>query len=381
LLALWGFALVACGGNDDSGALSSAFSSVASSSSAIAYNVGTYENVILPVTDKGAVYTTEIADPSIVKGDDGYYYVFSTLRRCLRSADCCEWSVYSNAIIDRPTWGDDAVHGTPEVWAPDVIKIGDTWIYYYALSAWGMPCAGIGYATALSIGGPYVDHGKLCDKDDVAINDLIDPCPIVDNGRVFLEVGSFAGNFLLELTADGKGLLNGAAYQKEHKILIAGYDDQSGADLTTYEGGYLIQKDGSYYFFGSAGSCCDGASSSYKVYAGKAASVTGPYYGPDGKDMAGTMATWAQTTRGRLVIYGGTGGTVAGPGHNSVLRDDRGDYWIIYHCYCDYDKFATRHLFMDKLLWDPAGFPYVKGVKPSYEAEQDGPSFFQSGKA
>ena len=79
---------------------------------------------------------------------------------------------------------------------------------------------------------------------------------------------------------------------------------------------------------------------------------------------------------------------MAGAGHNSILVDDAGDYWIYYHAYSTEDNYATRHLFMDKLAWDENGFPYVtytytndegeektSKVKPSFQIELDGPRF------
>jgi len=353
------------------------------------YFYESYSNVLMPLTGSSAFYRGEIADPSIVKGDDGKYYVFSTLRKAFVSEDLIYWSLLTEKVIDRPTWADDDIHGVPDVWAPDVIKIQDKWIYYYSLAAWDKPSAGIGYAISDNIYGPYEDKGKLFDQDDIVMEGLIDPQPFIDDdGRVYMIVGSFHGNYLVELSPDGQSLLNGVEYQNEHKVLIAGIP------LTTfnnsyYEGGYIIKRNGFYYFFGSAGSCCDKQNSTYSVYCGKSASISGPYLAPNGRDLA---LPNGNKTQGRLVIWGGSDSEkrVAGPGHNSVFIDDAGDYWMIYHAYCDIDNFATRHLFMDKLSWDDNDYPYVSysymdennneivvNCKPSYEIELDGPKFIK----
>lgn len=58
-----------------------------------------------------------------------------------------------------------------------------------------------------------------------------------------------------------------------------------------------------------------------------------------------------------------------GVGHCSVVKDDIGDYWIVYH---GYDQTSsnknTRTLFIDQLLWDEkTSMPYVKDkVASSY---------------
>lgn len=354
----------------------------------IEYTFSTYRNAMIPLTKSGQEYWTEIADPSVVRGDDGMFYIFSTLRRVLVSRDMCNWDVLTETIIDRPTWGDSEEHGIPDVWAPDAIKIKNKWIYYYSLAAWGKPAAGIGYAVADNVAGPYTDMGCLFTQEDVDINGLIDPQPIIDNGKVYMLVGSFHGNYLVELTADGMGLLGGADYQNRNKVLVAGIDlEESVFDNTYYEGGYIVKKDNYYYFFGSAGSCCEKNSSTYRVYVGKSTSIKGPYYAPDGKNLAsnnlgntiGMLALWCPPSGSR---------TTAGPGHNSILIDDAGDYWMVYHGYCDQDNFNTRHLFMDKLAWDENGYPYVTytyeddngvektaNIKPSYQVDLDGPRF------
>ena len=47
----------------------------------------------------------------------------------------------------------------------------------------------------------------------------------------------------------------------------------------------------------------------------------------------------------------------------------------MYHAYTEKDHYRTRHLMMDKLLWDENGYPYVENKIPSFEEEKEGPSF------
>lgn len=345
----------------------------------------TYMNPVSVTTSAGSKFNGEVADPSIVRGDDGYYYIVSTNRVMLRSEDACNWEVVTTNIIGTPGWGADVAgtSGSYALWAPDLIKIGDQWIYYYSLSGWGSP-RGIGYATADNVAGPYTDQGKLFDLNEIGIQNCIDPQPFVDtDGSVYMTVGSFQGLYLVELTEDGTACMNGVEYQKENKVLIAGYD--GGWDGSTYEGGYIMEKDGTYYYFGSAGTCCEGQNSTYRVYVGKADNVAGPYRDRQGRPL--TMSR-SGTTCGELVIWAGTASnkSVVGVGHNSILVDDAGDWWIYYHGYCNLDTFGTRHLFMDKLVWSEDGYPYVSYVGededgnekvynylPSFQVELDGP--------
>ncbi len=345
------------------------------------YVSGTYANPV-NVTNGGFDYKSEVADPSIVKGDDGYFYIFATGRVVLRSEDGCTFSVYSNSIIPVPSWGSELYDNTNgiEVWAPDVKKIGDKWIYYYSLSGWGK-CVGIGYATADNIAGPYTDQGKLFTYKEIGVENAIDPCIYDDDGSIYMAFGSFQGLYLIQLTADGMGLYGGTdgtdlkagvTYQAANKVMIAG--KVGSWDGSTYEGSYIIKHDGYYYYFGSSGTCCEGKSSTYRVYCGRSENITGPYVDSKNRPLTGSGNG---VTNGDNVIWAGTNSDkdVVAPGHNSVLQDDTGDLWLYYHAYSSADNFNTRHLFMDKLIFDEkTGFPHVEGYKPTFQEEKDGPS-------
>lgn len=348
-----------------------------------------YTNGNFPMDASGRTYTSEVADPHIVKGDDGYFYMFSTNRVGLKSTDGCNWEVFSTNIIDRPTWGDAFVKenypdkGSPQVWAPDVIKIKDKWIYYYSLSAWGAP-VGIGYATSDNPDGPYVDQGKLFFGKELGIKNCIDPCIFREGNDVYMVVGSFQGCYIVELSEDGFSLYEDDtiedkfAYWKEHKTLVAGYDGNW--DGATYEGTYLTKKGEYYYLFGSVGTCCAGKDSTYSVFVGRSKDILGPYVGKDNKPM--TMSGYSSTF-GELVLWAGSPSaekSVYGPGHNSILVDDAGNWWMYYHGYLEKDTYKTRHFLMDRIYWDDDGYPYVGSEengnfkRPSYDVELEGPS-------
>ncbi len=68
---------------------------------------------------------------------------------------------------------------------------------------------------------------------------------------------------MMELTDDALRIKPGA-----QKIQLAG-------SLT--EGTYIYKRDGYYYLFGSAGSCCEGANSTYRVVVARSTNLAGPY--------------------------------------------------------------------------------------------------------
>ena len=374
LIPILAFALGAC-------AKAPEITSNSSSSSSITpinpddYWHSTYTNPVT-VYDGDKLYKGSVADPSVVRGDDGLFYCFATGGIMLQSEDACEWNIYKSNVIPRPTWGDSYYSGKiPNIWAPDVVKVKDKWIYYYSLSAWDGPC-GIGYAVADEITGPYTDMGRLFDSGEVpgdysiGVNNSIDPQVFIDDDeKVYMVFGSFRGLYVIQLSDDGTSCYQSVKYQKENKVLIAG--QPTAWDGAQYEGSYIFKKDGYYYYMGSTGTCCVGKNSTYNVRVARSKSIFGPYRDSDGMDIKFSSGT---TTYGDIVVYSKASNLdVKGPGHNSILVDDAGNYWIYAHAYISTDNYASRRLMMDKLSWNDKGMPYVEGISFSFGEELDGP--------
>jgi arabinan endo-1,5-alpha-L-arabinosidase len=319
------------------------------------------------------VYAPVFADPAVIE-HEGKYYAYGTEDygewkpsddplenesnlKCvpiLQSSDMVTW-YYAGAAFrgsKKPSWGSPGAN----VWAPDVVKIGDQFVMYYSLSIWGDPDPGIGIATAENPVGPWTDHGKLFTSLEIGVDNSIDPAVFRgDDGKLYMIWGSFRGLFGVELTDDGMGLKNGLDYAKENKVLVAGVvGPWNGA---TYEGAYVVRKDGYYYLFVSSGTCCDGFNSSYHVRVGRSQNPLGPYTDDNGNSMCGER-------RGHLVVQGNS--EFVGVGHNSVVRDEAGDYYIYYHGFDAtlsspmYGNSNRRSLLVDKLEWTESGWPQVK---------------------
>ena len=108
-----------------------------------------------------------IADPFCLRGDDGYYYLYSTQVDCTRgekgygfdpgpifkSRNMQTWEYCGSVFLDTPNyqqyigWN----NGEGGVWAPSVAKIKDQYVFYYTLGAGGYysDYTGIGVASAL----------------------------------------------------------------------------------------------------------------------------------------------------------------------------------------------------------------------------------------
>lgn len=356
-------------------------SSSSSSSSSIEYERKTYKNPIKFYRQDGSEYFVAAADPDVIYGNDGYYYLYITNASCemgdkaitfdrgpiFRSKDLTGWT-WCGSVFEGQT--DQADWGSKDagVWAPHVVKVGDHWNYYYSLSSWGDSNPGIGVATSPTPYGPWTHYGKLLDQNMTGVRNGIDPYVAYDGDELYIFWGSFFGVAATRLTDDGTELFY-ADQVKEHLtwVIPDNRGDKSMDVYKNYEGTFIIEKDGKYFFFGSQGTCLAGNESTYTVKTGKADSIFGPYYGSDGNDLV-------NGTYGDVVVEPSS--EVGGTGHNTVIQDFNGDYWLIYHGYDINSESHSdeRQLFMDKLLWDSqTGLPYVEGKKASVNKDITGP--------
>ncbi len=301
----------------------------------------TFSNPIIPKS---------VPDPTVIKADDGYFYLYGTEDTynmpIYRSQNLTDWTFIGTAFTDntRPrTVKPFAKKG--KMWAPDINYINGQYVLYYTIGLWGEEWdSGVGVATAPSPEGPFIDHGKLIDSREIGVQNSIDQFYIEDGGKKYLAWGSFHGIYIIQLTDDGLGIMPGARKQK-----ICG--NQS-------EGSYIIKRKGYYYYFGSVGTCCEGAKSTYHVMYGRSKSLFGPYLTKSGERILdGKYDT---------LIKGND--FVAGPGHNAeFVEDDKKQTWIIYHGYLRQEPKKGRMVFMSQVKWK-GGWPYVDGGVPAKNA-------------
>ncbi|MGI6231370.1 MAG: family 43 glycosylhydrolase [Prevotella sp.] len=299
--------------------------------------------------EKGDIYTNPVVDyntpdPTIIKAGNKFY-LFATERNretpVWTSEDLVHWKLQpKGAFLKRPSF-------VPKggVWAPDVNRIGDKYVLYYAMSVWGgeWDC-GIGVAVADRPEGPYVDQGKLFVSKEIGVQNCIDPFFIRDNGKNYLFWGSFHGIYGTELTDDGLHL-------KDQSKLFQIADG-------SIEGTYIHYRDGYYYLFGSNGSCCEGEKSTYRVMVGRSRSLLGPYADKSGRKVLD--GHYEELLRGNEHF--------AGPGHNAeIVTDDKGQDWMLYHAYVRGKADEGRQLLLDPVNWKD-GWPVIPGKSPSVKS-------------
>lgn len=306
-------------------------------------------SVSLYAADKysNPVIDYSLPDPSIIKGEDGYFYLYATedIRNLPihRSKDLVNWEFVGTAFTDttRPDF-------EPEggIWTPDINKIGDKYVLYYSMSVWGGEwTCGIGCAVADRPEGPFKDCGMMFRSNGIKVQNSIDPFYIEEDGRKYLFWGSFRGIYAIELSKDGLTVKSGAT-----PVQIAG---------TAYEGTYIHKRGDYCYMFASIGSCCEGLKSTYTTVVGRSKQLMGPYVDKKGNRML--------DNHHEVLIHKNE--SFVGTGHNSeIVSDNAGTDWLFYHAVSVANP-DGRVLMLDKIDWID-GWPSVEGNSPSVKSEK-----------
>jgi len=264
-----------------------------------------------------------IHDPSTIMECDGKYYTFGTGGGGLISDD--GWTWYVGAV--RPGGGA----------APDVIKIGDRYLIIYGATGGGLGGGHNGriltmWNNTLDPNSPdfkYTDPILVAQSDGVEDNDAIDPGLLLDpvTGRLWCSYGTYFGFIrLIELDP------NTGERVKDNKAIDIAID----CEATDLE-----YRDGWYYLFGTHGTCCDGANSTYNIVVGRSRSVTGPYLDNMGRDMLRGGGKMLLAARDRLI----------GPGHFGRTVLEEGVEKLSCHYEADLDQGGHSVLGIRPLMW------------------------------
>lgn len=311
-----------------------------------------------PMSYTNPVVTPVAADPDVIRAPDGTFYLYATQDKwegiehylpIFRSEDLVSWEYLGDAFPWPPDWK----QGGGFYWAPDISRVGDEYRLYYAASLWGDPDPCIGLATAESPEGPWRDLGRpvFC-SDEIGVRNSIDAFVwYQDDGTPLMVWGSFHGIWAVELNREGTAPAG-------DKIQLAD---------SRFEAPYIIERGGRYYLFLSAGSCCAGADSTYQTFVGRADELTGPYLDARGQDL--------RSGGGTLVLDAND--TWVGPGHNTVVQDDAGRDWIVYHAIPRADPRLLNTVNRRPVLIDPIewvdGWPVVRGGEGPSDRPQPAP--------
>lgn len=375
-------------------------------------NLSKYTKKVIPAK-------TSVHDPSIIRAEDGTYYIFGSHMESAKSTDLRMWDrlgngyqptnrVYGN-LFDGHTdvfayaGNNDSLIPTDEnggvrLWAPDVIynkAMGKYCLYYCVTSTFCTSnlCFGI----SDSIEGPYEWEAPLIysgfDMNTISGTDVlefvdkeyagdtyvtvggeydfrswpnaIDPSVFYDgDGRLWMVYGSWSGGiFLLELDEKTGKVIHPAADPENNVDPYFG-KRLLGGGHKSIEGPYILwdEASGYYYLFVSYGSLT--ADGGYQIRVFRSDTVDGTYVDMEGKYPDGGVG--AHSYRGLKLSGNYNLPSISKPykatGHNSAMVDEDGKRYIVYHTrFADSGEVhypRVKQFFVNEEGW-PCMLPYA----------------------
>ena len=331
-----------------------------------------------------------VHDPSIIKADDGYYYIYGSHMAAARSADLIDWEYISrdatNAgctlVENVQTQMKEALSyaKTTTFWAPDVVQLPDgRYAFYYCTCEGSSPLSMLGVAFSDKPEGPYVNDKVLLKSGYSGYNanhypNVIDPCLFYDaDDRLWMVYGSYSGGiYILEMDPATGYILEGqGAYGK--KLL--------GGNHARIEGPYILYSPETeyYYLFLSFGGL--NANDGYNIRVCRSKNPDGPYEDALGQNMInckgrnGTYFNDPDYEPYGVKLMGGYEFMAApgdknrftlayrSPGHNSAYYDEEtGRYFLVFHT-----RFANTgesfQVRVHQMYMNEAGWPVVSPLR------------------
>jgi len=262
-------------------------------------------------------------DPAVLRAPDGTYYVYATQAgpdggnaniQVARSRDLTTWTRLADALPVKPVWA----ARTQDFWAPHVsVHDGRYYMYYSAKPDAALADDTRGLCLAVAIAdrpeGPFRDVGSplLCGKGFVNIDPMAYDDPATGKRLLFWGSG-FEPIKVQELARDRTSFAPGS---KPIDLIATDKTDDPANYRRLVEGAWVTRRDGWYYLFYSGDNCC-GEKAHYATLVARSRRATGPY-------------EILSPARGGLVIAADDRWNA--PGHNSVIRDAKGQWWTLYH--------------------------------------------------
>lgn len=337
-----------------------------------------------------------VHDPSVIRAEDGTYYIFGSHMAAAKSDNLMDWDMISTNAQAGCTLVENVQEQMKEAltysrtdtfWAPDVIQLADGRYYmYYCTCEGSQPLSMLGLAIADQPEGPYVNQGILLKSGYAGYNatmlpNVVDPCVFFDaEGRLWMVYGSYSGGiFILEMDPATGWPLEGQGYGK--KLL--------GKNHARIEAPYILYSPETeyYYLFLSFGGL--DANGGYNIRVCRAKTPDGPYYDSQGNDMidcggrAGSFFNDPDYEPYGVKLMGGyefkaletdtnkVTTAYRSPGHNSAYYDpETGRYFLVFHT-----RFANTgesfQVRVHQMYLNAEGWPVVSPLR--YAGESPAP--------
>jgi xylan 1,4-beta-xylosidase len=293
---------------------------------------------------KNPVIPGDHPDPSITRAGKDFWATCTSSEwgpefPLLHSTDLVNWAHVSDVFPHRPKWA------TANFWAPEIAQYKSKFFVYYVGREKDGPLA-VAVATADKPEGPYTDHGPIVAQPMGSI----DPAPCLDeHGQPYLIWKDDSNSIHKPTTIWAQPLTNdGTKLTGEPTALIHNDADWEGPLV---EGPFIIRHGDWFYLFYSGSGCC-GPDCNYALGVARSHTLLGPWEkNPVNPILAGND-TWKC------------------PGHGTVVEDQRGRYWLLYHSYSAKSTIYTgREAMLDEVKFGADGWPTINdGRGPSVQA-------------
>jgi xylan 1,4-beta-xylosidase len=261
-----------------------------------------------------------IGDPAVIYYR-GKYYLYPT-------GDNRSYDVYISNDLVHWTKGPKVFQSSERgVWAPDVFFNKDDGIFYLYYTVMGR----IGVAAADRPDGVFRDRGPLI-SNGIDANMFRD-----DDGSYYLYYARYPEFAIFVQPMESPVRKKGAPVR-----LLSPAEDWEVKDMPVTEAPWLIKHNGIYYLLYSGGSP---DSEHYAIGYATASNPLGPFV----------------KYRGNPIIHEGNG--IFGPGHPSVVRDQAGKLWLVYHQQKNKTRGWNRIICIDPLWFDKEGILHGKASR------------------
>jgi beta-xylosidase len=291
-----------------------------------------YQNPVIP---------GDHPDPSIIRAGNVFWAVSTSsewgpIFQLQRSTDLVNWEVEGAVLPHRPDWA------SGKFWAPEISEFNGKFFVYYAAAMNGGPLA-VAVASADRPEGPYHDYGPIVHQDDGSI----DPAPATDeHGQRYLIWKEDGNSRDLPSTIWAQPLQADGIHLSGHPTALIVSDVAWEGKVV--EGPFILRRGDWFYLFYSGSGCC-GRGCKYAMGVARSRALLGPWEkNPANPILAGNNA-WRC------------------PGHGSIVADQRGRYWLLYHGYSNNGfVFTGRQALLDEVIFDGDGWPSINhGNGPS----------------
>ncbi len=304
------------------------------------------------------VLDADFPDPAVLKAADGFYYAYATQTerdgkminlQVARSPNLVTWQHLGDALPVKPGWASK----TQDFWAPHVHHAGGRYYLYYSAK----PDAALtddkrglclAVATASQPQGPFTDMGKpmLCGESFVNIDPMTFDDPATGK-RLFYWGSGFKPIKVQELAPDRMSFATGS---QPIDLIPVSQSKENAEYQKLIEGAWVELRNGWYYMFFSGDNCC-GPRAHYAVMVARSRSATGPFEIAPDKVILEMNQAWNA------------------PGHNSVITDEAGQDWMLYHAVDvrqprskpDAEVNTRRVMLIDRIEWRE-GWPRLAGA-------------------